>query len=160
MKIEDSTVVTIEYTLTDDQGQVIDSSSRAAPHRYLHGARNIVPGLEQALTGLSPGDKVTVTVPPEQGYGSVQEDLIHTVPRSQFPDGPIKKGMTFHAHSADGPSLLRVVDVAHQEILVDANHPLAGKTLNFSVRVVAVRAATPEEIAHGHVHGPGGHNHE
>lgn len=159
MKIEANKVVTIEYTLADDQGQVIDSSAKAAPHVYLHGAHNIVPGLEDALAGLQVNDRIDVTVPPEKGYGHVDEELIHTVPRTQFPEGPIKKGMTFHARGDHGPALLRVVDVAHQEILVDANHPLAGKTLHFSVRVLAVRDATEAELAHGHVHGPGGHHH-
>lgn len=159
MKIAPHTVVTIEYTLADENGSVIDSSNGGAPHRYLHGANNVVPGLEEALTGLEPGDRAQVVVPPEKGYGYVQEDLVHTVPRGQFPPGPIKKGMTFHAQGEKGPALLRVLDVAHQEILVDANHPLAGKTLHFDVRVVAVREATPDEIGHGHVHGPGGHHH-
>ena len=159
MKIAGNKVVTIEYTLSDDTGAVIDSSHAGAPHRYLHGARNIVPGLEDALAGLEAGDRKTVVVSPDRGYGPIQQDLVHSVPRTQFPPGPIKKGMTFHAHSDKGPALLRVVDVSHQQVIVDANHPLAGKTLRFDVRVIAVRDATSEEIAHGHVHGPGGHEH-
>ena len=160
MQIEKNTVATIDYTLTDPNGQVIDSSKGRQPLAYLHGASNIIPGLETALEGKDVGENINVTIPPEQGYGARDPNLVQPVPRSSFQGVPeIKKGMQFQAQTPGGARIVTVVDVDPQNVTVDANHPLAGMDLNFSVKVVDVRQATPEELSHGHAHGPEGHNH-
>lgn len=160
MQIAKDTVATIDYTLTDPAGKVIDSSKDRAPLAYLHGASNIIPGLEEKLEGKSAGDQVNVTVPPEKGYGAHDANLVQPVPRSNFHGvAEIKPGMQFEARTPEGPRLIRVVKVDQDHVTVDANHPLAGVELTFDVTVREVRAATAEEKAHGHVHGPGGHQH-
>ena len=160
MQIAKNTVATIDYTLTDPQGQVIDSSKGREPLAYLHGASNIIPGLESALEGKSAGDTVIVSVPPEQGYGMRDPNLVQPVPRTNFQGAPdIKPGMQFQAHTAEGARIVTVVKVDEQNVTVDANHPLAGMDLKFDVSVVGVRAASPEELKHGHAHGAGGHHH-
>lgn len=160
MQIADNTVVTIDYTLKDDNGNILDSSSDGN-FAYLHGANNIIPGLENALNGKSTGDEVAVKVSPEEGYGERNDTMIQAVPRDMFDsEQEIQVGMQFHAQSPDGNMIVvTVTDVAKDEITVDGNHPLAGVNLNFGVKVVDVRQATEEEIGHGHVHGPGGHHH-
>jgi len=160
MQIAKNTVATIDYTLTDPQGQVIDSSKGREPLAYLHGASNIIPGLESALEGKSAGDTVIVSVPPEQGYGMRDPNLVQPVPRTNFQGAPdIKPGMQFQAHTAEGARIVTVVKVDEQNVTVDANHPLAGMDLKFDVSVVGVREASPEELKHGHAHGAGGHHH-
>ena len=160
MHIEKNRVVTFNYTLRDDQGAVIDTSSGRAPLSYLHGKGNIVPGLEQALVGKAVGDKLDVTVAPEQGYGSRDERLVQIVARSKFGDvANLAPGMQVRASGPQGARLVTVVRVDRDFVTVDGNHPLAGRTLHFSVEVADVRKATHEEISHGHVHGPGGHHH-
>lgn len=160
MQIAKDSVVQIDYTLTDTEGKVLDSSRGHEPLAYLHGASNIIPGLENALTGKSAGDGLTVSVPPEQAYGVRHEQMIQDVPRKAFGDADVKVGMQFQAQGQNaGGRLVTVVAVNPDTIRIDANHPLAGQTLNFDVKVVSVRAATPEEITHRHVHGPGGHHH-
>jgi FKBP-type peptidyl-prolyl cis-trans isomerase SlyD len=158
--IEKNRVVTLEYTLRDEQGAVIDSSSGRGPLSYLHGKGNIVPGLERALAGKSAGDKVEVTVPPEQGYGHRNEGLVQTLPRSRFAgDAALSPGMRVRASGPQGARLVTVVRVERDFVTVDGNHPLAGRVLVFSVEIAEVRKATHEEVSHGHVHGPGGHRH-
>jgi FKBP-type peptidyl-prolyl cis-trans isomerase SlyD len=153
-------VVSIHYTLTGDDGRVIDSSEGREPLAYLHGAKNIVPGLERALEGKEAGEDIAVTVPPEEGYGQRNDELVQPVPKSNFPEGVDPQlGMQFQAQTAAGPRLVRVVEVEEETVVIDANHPLAGKSLNFNVSVVDIRDATPEELQHGHVHEPGGHQH-
>ena len=159
MKIARHTVASIEYRLTDDTGELIDSSEGHAPLQYVHGTEGIVPGLESALEGKGAGDVVDVRVAPEQGYGERDEGQIHAVPRKQFPPGEIKVGMQVQARGQGGDVVLTVFKVEGDVVHLDANHPLAGVPLNFHVKVVDVRTATAEEIAHGHVHGPGGHHH-
>ena len=158
MQIAKNTVVTMNYTLTDPQGQVLDSSEGREPLAYLHGASNIIPGLEAALSGKAVGDSLTVTVPPEQGYGPHDPNLVQPVPRANFQGAPdIKPGMQFQAHTSEGTRVVTVVKVDEQNVTVDANHPLAGMDLKFDVSVVGVREASPEELQHGH--GAGGHHH-
>ena len=153
-------VVSIDYTLTGTGGEVIDSSQGGEPLTYLHGAGNIIPGLEQALEGKSAGEEVNTTVPPDQGYGQKNPGLIQPVPRSQFPGvTDIKVGMQFQAQTNHGPRVVTVVDMNDDTVTVDANHPLAGETLTFAVRVVDIRDATQQELDHGHAHGPGGAHH-
>lgn len=157
--IEARKVVSIEYTLTDDGGKLIDSSRGRAPLSYLHGAGNIVPGLEKALEGKNEGDTIEVSVPPAEGYGVRNEALIQNVAIRKLPEKKAQVGMQLRAQTEHGPRILTVTAVRGDYATVDANHPLADKTLNFKVSVVTVRDATEEELAHGHVHGPHGHDH-
>lgn len=153
-------VVTIDYTLTGPDGAVLDSSSGREPLPYLHGAGNIIPGLESALEGKSAGDKLVVDVPAEQAYGARDPQLVQAVPKDRFQGvADIKPGMQFQANTPAGPRIVTVVGIDDQSVHVDANHPLAGVPLKFDVTVVGVRDASPEELSHGHVHGPGGHHH-
>lgn len=160
MQIANDVVVSIEYTLTDDQGNVIDSSVGGEPLAYLHGAGNIIPGLEVALEGKQVGDSLKVSVAPADGYGEKDEGLLQVVPRSMFRGvDQIEPGMQFHAQTDYGMQVITVAKVEGDNVTVDGNHPLAGQNLNFDVKVLEVRAATAEELEHGHVHGAGGHHH-
>ncbi len=160
MHIEKNRVVSLHYTLRDDRGTVIDSSSGRAPMSYLHGKNNIIPGLEKALAGKAAGDKLDVSVPPEQGYGPRDDRLVQIVPRSKFTEsGEISPGMQVRVSGRQGARMAIVVRVERDFVTVDANHPLAGRVLHFSVEVAEVRKATHEEVSHGHVHGAGGHHH-
>jgi FKBP-type peptidyl-prolyl cis-trans isomerase SlyD len=150
--------VTLHYSLRDDEGKVLDSSEGRPPLTYLHGEGNIVPGLEKALAGKQPGDVVKVTVPPEDGYGMRSEGNIRSVPRRRLPEGKIEPGMRLRLKTDHGQLAALVTAVRGDYVTIDANHPLAGMTLHFEVTVVEVRDATAEEMAHGHVHGPGGHH--
>ncbi len=160
MKIADNHVVTLNYTLTDSQGDIIDQAQDSS-FAYLHGAQNIIPGLENALTGKSVGDQFQVSIPPEQGYGARDENRVEDVPREMFPaDEEINPGMMFHAQGPNGETItVTIVEVSEQTVKVDGNHALAGVDLNFDVEVMAIREAEAVEIEHGHVHGPGGHHH-
>ena len=160
MQIALNCVAYFHYTLTDDSGKVIDSSAVGEPLAYLHGAGNIVPGLEKALEGRQAGAKLSVKVVPEQGYGVRDEALVQEVPRRSFQGvKDLKAGMRFHAQSAQGPVAVMVTHARGDMITIDSNHALAGVTLNFDVEVTKVREATSEELMHGHVHGAGGHHH-
>jgi FKBP-type peptidyl-prolyl cis-trans isomerase SlyD len=152
--------VRLDYTLRDEQGAVLDSSRGRGPLSYLHGKGNIIPGLEQALAGKAAGDMLDVTVPPEQGYGARDERLVQIVARAKFGEiANLAPGMQVRANGPQGPRMVTVVRVDRDFVTVDGNHPLAGRTLHFSLEVAEVRKATHEEITHGHVHGPGGHHH-
>jgi FKBP-type peptidyl-prolyl cis-trans isomerase SlyD len=160
MQIAERTVASFHYTLTDDAGKVIDSSSGGEPLSYLHGVGGIVPGLEKAMTGRSPGDRFDVVVSPEEGYGEPNEMLVQTVPREAFQGvDVIEEGMQFQAQTPQGAISVAVTKVEDGLVTVDGNHPLAGQTLHFAIEVVDVRDASVEEVVHGHVHGPGGHHH-
>ncbi|AXQ31432.1 peptidylprolyl isomerase [Solimonas sp. K1W22B-7] len=160
MQAAENSVVSMHYTLTNAKGEVIDSSQGSDPLTYLHGAGNIIPGLEKALLGKQAGDKLQVTVSAAEGYGERDDSLIQQVPKRAFQGVPnIEPGMTFHAQSSQGPMRVMVTAVQGDMVTVDGNHPLAGETLNFDVEITEVRAATLEEIAHGHAHGAGGHHH-
>ncbi|MEM0954255.1 MAG: peptidylprolyl isomerase [Pseudomonadota bacterium] len=153
MAAADNRVVSIHYTLRDEEGTVIDSSEGAEPLTYLHGAGNIIPGLEHALAGKAPGESLEVVVEPGEGYGEYQAELLQVVPRQAFEgvDG-IEVGMAFMAESPDGSQRRIVVrDVEGDEITVDANHELAGVDLHFSVEVMSVREATDEEREQGQI---------
>ena len=161
MQITKNSVVTIDYILTDDDGHVIDSSKGDGqePLTYLHGAGNIIPGLENSLDGKNSGDAVKVSIPPADAYGVWDQKKVVEVPKKQFAGVPkLEVGMEFTAESNQGEQVVTITKIENDTITVDANHPLAGKTLNFDVTIVKVRAATPEELSHGHVHGPGGHH--
>lgn len=160
MNIANDCVVQFHYTLKDEAGAEIESTRNGRPMAYLHGHRNIIPGLEQALAGKAAGDKLTVTVPPEQAYGERQEGRVQRVSLKHLQGAKVwKPGMVALIHTQQGPIHVTVVKVGRFNADVDLNHPMAGKTLTFDVEVVDVRAATPEEVAHGHVHGEGGHHH-
>ncbi len=157
----DGKVVQIHYTLRDDDGDVVDSSSGGDPLEYLHGAANIVPGLEAAMEGKTIGDKFKVSVPPGEGYGEVGGPGPKPVPRDAFPDDvELEEGMQFFVRGPDGePFPVWVISVSDNEVMIDANHPLAGETLHFEVEVIGIRPASKEEVEHGHPHGPEGHHH-
>ena len=153
MKITKDTVVAIDYTLTNTKGEVIDSSVGFEPLKYLHGAQNIIPGLERELEGLVAGDEKSVTVQPEDGYGVRDERLIVSVPRSNIEaQAQVEVGMRFHAETPAGIRVMRVVKVEGETVTFDDNHELAGEVLKFQVKVASVRAAKQNEIDHGHPH--------
>jgi FKBP-type peptidyl-prolyl cis-trans isomerase SlyD len=160
MSIAQNSVVTLHYTLKDDAGEVIDSSREGDPIAYLHGHGNLVPGLERELEGKNTGDKINVSVTPDQGYGEYDKNLLQQVPRRAFQGiGKVTVGMRLHAQTPQGPRAVTVTRIVGDMVTIDANHPLAGKNLNFDVEITDVRAATEEELSHGHVHGEGGHHH-
>lgn len=160
MQIARDTVVHIHYTLRNDAGQVLDSSDGADALAYLHGHGNLIPGLERALEGKTSGDKLSIQVAPSDGYGERDPALVQDVPRTAFQGvDDVKVGMRFQAQSNQGQRTVVVTGVTGDHVTVDGNHPLAGQPLNFEVEIAKVRAATSEELAHGHVHGPGGHHH-
>jgi FKBP-type peptidyl-prolyl cis-trans isomerase SlyD len=160
MQVAQNAVVSIHYTLTDDTGKTIDSSAGGDPLAYLHGNGNLIPGLEKALEGKQTGDKVTVKIPPAEGYGEHDPALVQQIPRRVLKGiNNVYVGMQLQAQSEHGVRAVTVTHVAGDMVTIDGNHPLAGQNLNFDVEITEVRAATDEELAHGHVHGPGGHHH-
>ena len=161
MTIAANKAVSIEYTLTNDDGDVIDSSTGGAPLVYLQGAGNIIPGLEKALEGKAVGEELTVTVEPEDAYGEYSAELVSTLSATMFEGvDQLEVGMQFHASAPDGQmQIVTIRDLDGDDVTVDGNHPLAGQRLTFKVKVVAVRDASEDEVAHGHVHGVGGHQH-
>lgn len=160
MSIETNHVVSIHYTLKGDAGEVIDSSAGGEPLAYLHGHGNLVPGLERELTGKNAGDKLQVKISPADGYGEYDPQLVQRVPRRALKGvGNVRVGMRLHAQTDHGPKPVTVTQIIGDMVTLDGNHPLAGKNLNFDVEIAAVRAATEEELSHGHVHGVGGHHH-
>ncbi|MEM6966963.1 MAG: peptidylprolyl isomerase [Bacteroidota bacterium] len=157
MNIEKNRVVAIDYTLTDNEGVVIDTSAGRAPLKYLHGTGALIPGLEKELEGKITGDKLDVSIPPEEGYGVRNEQLLQVVPKKHFGDTPdIQPGMQFQANSPQGPILVTIMEVNDDTVVVDGNHPLAGVVLNFKVEIKAVRAASAEEIEQSQVSEEGG----
>lgn len=160
MKIEEKKAVGMHYTLTNTNGDVLDSSEGKDPLYYLHGFGNIIPGLEEALVGKVKGDKVSVSVPPEKAYGIRDEKNMLQVKKEQFEGvDNIQVGMEVQTQGEHGLQLFVVSKVFGDTVILDGNHPLADQTLNFDVEIVEVREASEEEIEHGHVHGPGGHHH-
>jgi FKBP-type peptidyl-prolyl cis-trans isomerase SlyD len=154
MVIEKDRVVTIDYKLRDSAGAVIDESDDSNPLIYLHGNDNIIAGLEKQLLGKKAGDAIDCVVPAKEGYGERDDSLVFKVSKAEFGDGAsIEAGMQFEAHGEDGAQIVTVMGIEGDEVTIDANHPLAGEELHFSVKVVGVREATPEELQHGHVHG-------
>ena len=160
MQISDSKVVTLNYTLKDDDGNIIDES-KDSQFAYLHGAQNIIPGLEIALSDKAKGDKVTVRIEPKDAYGEYNDSMIQNVDKGMFDSNQeLEVGQQFHAQTPDGQMItVTIKEIADDTITVDGNHPLAGVHLNFDVEIMDVREASSEEVEHGHVHGPGGHQH-
>lgn len=154
MNISNHSVVSIHYTLTNNDGEVLDSSEGNAPLTYLHGVGNLIPGLENELLGKSVGDEFEVSIPPAEGYGELNEQLIQSVPLSAFEGvDKVEPGMQFRAAGPDGAEqLITVTAIDGDMVTINGNHPLAGTTLNFKVEITAIRDATEEEIEHGQVH--------
>jgi FKBP-type peptidyl-prolyl cis-trans isomerase SlyD len=153
MKVEKNKVVTIDYVLKNDAGEILDSSEANGALPYIHGTGSLVPGLERELEGRSPGDAISAVVEPEDGYGEYEADAIFEVPKKNLEGlGEIEEGTSFHAETDEGIQLLTVKEIKATTVLVDANHPLAGETLHFEVKIVDIREASPEELEHGHVH--------
>jgi FKBP-type peptidyl-prolyl cis-trans isomerase SlyD len=160
MQITKDAVALIHYTLTDDEGTKLDSSEGGEPLAYIHGNGNLIPGLERELEGKTAGDKLSVKIAPADAYGEYDKALVQRIPRRSLKGiDNIYVGMQLHAQSDHGTRAVTVTQVVGDMVTIDGNHPLAGKQLNFDVEVAAVRAATEEELSHGHVHGPGGHHH-
>ena len=157
MKAQKDSVVAIHYTLKDDEGEVIDSSTGQEPLEYLHGHNNIVAGLEEVLEGAEVGAAVEVKVPPEKGYGNFDPEWVQKVPKSSFQGvDDLQIGMVFVADTEAGPRQLFITAIEGDEVEVNGNHPLAGQNLNFAVTVEAIRAAAEEELAQGHANSPDG----
>jgi len=156
MNITKDKVVAIHYKLTNNSGEVLDSSEGKDPLVYIHGNGNLIMGMEEGVEGKTKGDKLTLKIAPEKGYGVKDPELTQQVPRTAFGDQKVEKGMQF---STNQGGVVTVTEVGADTITVDANHPLAGVELNFDVEVMDVREATSDELSHGHVHGPGGHHH-
>lgn len=160
MQISKNSVVTLNYTLKNDQGEILDQSQDGS-FLYMHGAGGIIPGLEGHLEGKSTGDAFSTRIEPADGYGERDDSMMQVVPRDMFDkEHPIEEGTQFHAESPEGDMLtVTVTKIEGDDITVDGNHPLAGIALNFDVKIADIREASAEEIEHGHVHGPGGHHH-
>jgi FKBP-type peptidyl-prolyl cis-trans isomerase SlyD len=159
MQISNNTAVSIHYTLTDDAGEIIDSTEGGEPMVYLHGSGNIITGLEEALQNKNTGETFTVRIESADAYGEFNDELIQVVSRDMF-DGidKIEVGMQFHTSANSGSGIITVLGVDGDDVTIDGNHPMAGKALNFNVEVVSVRLATKDELSHGHIHGSGCHH--
>jgi FKBP-type peptidyl-prolyl cis-trans isomerase SlyD len=159
MQVADNMAVSIHYTLTDDDGEVLDSSIGDEKLVYLHGGGNIISGLEKALHGKAAGDKFNVRIAAEDAYGELMDEMVQIISREMFEGiDNIEVGMQFHADVSYGTGVVSVVNIEGDDITIDGNHPLAGLALTFDVEVIDVRAATQEEMAHGHIHGAGCHH--
>ncbi len=160
MQIGKNKVVGMEYTLTNNAGDVLDTSQGRAPLYYIQGIGALIPGLEEELEGKEAGFSSTVKISADKAYGPVDEQLVHRVAREQFQtDKSIEVGMTFQSETPQGVQQFIVRKVEDDFITIDANHPLAGQELTFNIDILEVREATESELNHGHVHGPGGHEH-
>ena len=161
MNIEDQKVVDFHYTLTNEQGETVESSRERDPMSYLHGANNIIPGRAAIHGLLQAGDTFEVTVQPADAYGERQETNVQRIPLKRLGKIPRPRpGQILGLQTQQGPVQVTVIKVGRFNVDVDANHPLAGQALTFDVEIVGVRDATEEEISHGHAHGPGGHQHD
>jgi len=160
MTIAKNKVVSIHYTLKNDQNEIMDSSAGNEPLAYIHGHGYLIPGLENELNNKTIGDKFSSKILPEEGYGLRDDSLVHKVAKANFKgDGEVQAGMQVKVETNDGPKIAVVKSVVGEHVTLDLNHPLAGINLNFDIEVVDVRDATQEELDHGHVHGPSGHHH-
>ena len=156
MQIAQNKVAVVTYTLTNAGGAVLDEANEAQPFAFIAGVGNIIPGLDEAMAGKVAGDAVQVTVAPEDAYGERLDELTQVVPMEMFQGvDNIEIGMQFQAQTEQGMSVVTVAKVEEEQVTIDGNHPLAGETLNFDVKVLEVRDATEDELEHGHVHGAG-----
>ena len=160
MNIGPKSVATFHYTLRDESGEELETSRSGEPSAYLHGANNVIPGLEKAMEGHAAGDVFSATLAPEDAYGETDPERQQRVPAKHLVfKGKLKPGMVVQLNTSDGRVPVTVVKAGRHSADIDTNHPLAGQTLTFDIEVIDVRAASEEEIAHGHAHGPGGHQH-
>jgi len=160
VQIGAESVVSFHYTLRDDSGKELESSRGGNPATYLHGTHNIIPGLESAMTGRAGGDSFSATVMPEDGYGLRDPDRVQRVPIKHLAfQGKLRPGAVVQLSTSDGMRTVTVIKAGRHSADIDTNHPLAGQTLTFDIEILEVRSASAEELAHGHVHGPGGHHH-
>ena len=160
MQIAKNKVVSIDYTLTNAKGEVLDKSSKGRPLQYIQGQGQLIPGLERVLEGKTAGDALKAQIPAKDAYGDRDEELMQIIPKDNFAEiKDLRVGMELEAESDDGVRVITVVGIENENVVVDGNHPLAGMDLNFDVTIVGVRDATEDELGHGHVHGPGGHHH-
>ncbi|MHC2070341.1 FKBP-type peptidyl-prolyl cis-trans isomerase [Bremerella sp. T1] len=162
MKVAKNTVVSIAYTLKDSEGNLLDSADASDPLAYLHGVGNLISGMEKALDDRNSGESFEVVIPAAEGYGTIDEDLFWELEKSQFAElGDVEEGTQFVLETEDDQVLVTVIEIQDDMVVVDGNHELAGEDLHFEITVVDVREATPEEIEHGHAHGPGSaHDHD
>jgi FKBP-type peptidyl-prolyl cis-trans isomerase SlyD len=157
---EEGRVVLFHYTMRNDAGDVLEATDDGTPQAILFGHGNVLKGVERALQGLGPGDGTSVTLAPEDAFGERREDWTQRLSKKYFPPRlRLRPGMTVRLQTGEGPRTVTVLKVGHKMVDVDLNSPFAGQTLHFDLSVVEVREAQPEELAHGHVHGPGGHDH-
>ena len=160
MKISKNKVVSIDYTLTDAKGEILDRSSEGQPLQFIQGQGHLIPGLEKVLEGKGAGESLKADIPHVDAYGARDEALLQIIPKENFEDiSDLRIGMELEAESDDGVRIITVVGIDGDKVVVDGNHPLAGIDLSFDVTIVGVRDATADELGHGHVHGPGGHHH-
>lgn len=161
MPLQPNQVVTIHFTLKDEDGEIIDSSIDGAPFAFLSGNDNILPQPETEIGTMLIGSKKTTVLSPEDAYGEYNEEAVQTINRSEFPgEAVVEEGQTYHTSDPDGNQVPFIItEINGDEIVLDFNHPLAGETLSFNIELLNIREATPEEISHGHVHGEGGHHH-
>ncbi|MBX2922646.1 MAG: peptidylprolyl isomerase [Chitinophagaceae bacterium] len=158
MIVEKNKIVSIQYNAEDDNGNIVDTNMDFEPLEYLHGHNNILPGLENELTGLQVDEEKKVVLNAAQAYGEFNPELVIEVSRDQFPEGADNLQLGTMVQSSDGLELI-VTDIDHEKIILDGNHPLAGKTLHFTVTIKGIREATGEEITHGHAHNAHTHHH-
>ena len=159
MQVADDMAVSIHYTLTNDAGEVLDSSEGSEPLNYLQGSGNIISGLDRAVLGQVVGDKFNVRIPAEDAYGEIEEDMVDVISREMFEGvDNLEVGMQFNADVSSGAGIVTIVAIEGDDVTIDGNHPLAGQALTFEVEVVDVRLATKEELSHGHIHGAGCHH--
>jgi FKBP-type peptidyl-prolyl cis-trans isomerase SlyD len=161
MPLKENQVVSINFTLKDNDGNIIQATTKEEPFSFLSGNEQILPKLEENIGGMLIGSKKTVVLDPENAYGNFSESAVRTVNKSEFPEGTeLKVGMGYYADTPDGKQLpFTIKNIEGENITLDFNHPLAGKTLTFEVELLNLRDATQEELSHGHVHGAGGHHH-
>lgn len=161
MALQANKVVTFNYILKDDNGALLDSTEKGGPFSFISGNHQILPGLEEAIGNMIIGSKKNIKLAAADAYGEYDENAVQKINRTLFPEeAELEIGMTYFAHSPEGQHLQFVItEMENDDITVNFNHPLAGKNLEFDVELLDVRDATPEEISHGHVHGPGGHHH-
>lgn len=152
-------VLSFHYTLTDEQGKQIDSSTGLSPMLFLEGSGQIIPGLEVELLRMQVGDQKQVNVPYGEAYGAYDQNQVYRVSRKNFPPGDLAVGDAFEMGEGNQYRIITVLEVVNDEVVVDANHPLAGKNLVFQVELINRRDATADELTHGHAHGEGGHHH-
>jgi len=160
LKISKYKAVTVHYSLSNNEGEVLDSSEEGEPLSFIHGIGALLPSLERSLEGKPVGEKIIISIEPEDAYGLRDESLVHTVTRDAFGDvDKLEVGMCFQSSEGQEAEGITISRINGDQITVDGNHPLAGVVLNFDIDILSVRDATEEELKHGHIHGPDGHHH-